>query len=510
MQTLKTNIASLIIEALMQMGIEDFVVCPGSRNASFVKYLEGSKPYYLYEERSAAFFALGLSRRTKKPVAVITTSGTAAAELLPAVMEAHYTNVPLILITADRPRRFRGTGAPQSCEQVNLYGPYVSLSLDLSAHEPLDLSGWDQKSPLHLNVCLEDPNSKNEPLIHHSNNNTTTLDQFFETVLNPLIVVGTLETCERESVSNFLLEVGCPIYLEGVSGLRENNSLKHLQIKNPNGLLQGYEYPVDGVLRIGGVPTNRLWRDLEETDQIQVFSISNLPFKGLTYGQFLHTNLELFFTGYEVKKEFPLAKKWLDQDTNFQNQLQNLYATEPSASQSLIHALSKKLPLKAHIYLGNSLPIREWDLASTFEDKQFQISASRGLNGIDGQMSTFFGLCNKAKENFAILGDLTTLYDMAAPWILTQMNDVSVTVIVINNGGGKIFNGMFVSDVFQNKHNLNFKPLADMWNMEYELWDRQIKDLKPSNKPRLIEIIPDNQATDRFHKKMRSMLDIIC
>ena len=502
MHSLKTDITSLVIESLMQIGVTDFCVCPGSRNASFVKYLEDFNPYYLYEERSAAFFALGLSRKTKKPVAVITTSGTAAGELLPAVMEAHYTGVPLILITADRPRRFRGTGAPQSCEQVNLYGPYVSLSLDLSTGNPLDLSGWDQKSALHLNVSLEDPNSKNEPLIHTFTNDSTSLDQFFETVSNPLIIVGTLDGEDCEAVSNFLLEVGSPVYLEGVSCLREKNVLKHLQIKNPNNLLQVEEYPVDGVLRIGGIPTNRLWRDLEETDKIRVFSISSLPFKGLTHGQFLHTNLKLFLTGYEIKKKFPLAKKWLAQNTNFQNQLETLCAEEPSASPSLIHVLSKKMPHEAHVYLGNSLPIREWDLAATFEDKQFHVTASRGLNGIDGQMSTFFGLCSKEKENFAILGDLTTLYDMAAPWILPQMNDVSVTVFVINNGGGKIFNGMFASDVFQNKHDLNFKPLADMWKMEYELWDGEIKELKSGQKPRLIEIIPDNQATDRFQKQM--------
>ncbi len=505
MHTLKTDIASSVIESLMQIGVTDFCICPAARNASFVEHLEGFNPYYLYEERSAAFFALGLSRKTKKPVAVITTSGTAAGELLPAVMEAYYTGVPLVLITADRPRRFRGTGAPQACEQVNLYGPYISLSLDLSNGEQVNLSGWDQKSPLHLNICLEDPNSKSEPLIHQSNNNATTLDMFFENVSHPLIVVGTLDAHECEPVSNFLLEVGCPIYLEGVSGLRENNALKHLQITNPNHLLKGYEYAVDGVLRIGGVPTNRLWRDLEETDKIKVFSISNLPFKGLTYGQFLHTDLNLFFTGYEVKKEFPLANKWISQDNHFQKKLQNLYAEESSASPSLIHALSKKLPNMAHVYLGNSLPIREWDLSATFEDKQFQITASRGLNGIDGQMSTFFGLCNKTKENFAILGDLTTLYDMAAPWILPQMNDISITVIVINNGGGKIFNGMFASDVFQNKHDLNFKPLADMWGMEYELWEGEVKELKPSNKPRLIEIIPDNQATDRFLTMMKNV-----
>ena len=106
--------------------------------------------------RAAAFYALGLCKAKKRPVCVITTSGTAAAELIPAAMEGYYTGAPLLFVTADRPRRFRGTGAPQSCEQVHLMGMYTPHFEDLAEDEPVELSRWKQNFPAHLNVCFEE------------------------------------------------------------------------------------------------------------------------------------------------------------------------------------------------------------------------------------------------------------------------------------------------------------------------------------------------------------------
>lgn len=154
------HLAKHVVEELMKQGIEDFCICPGARNGPFVMTLSkvsGIRKYFWYEERSAAFFALGKSKKALKPTAVITTSGTAAGELLPATMEAYYTGIPLLLLTADRPRRFRGSGAPQSAEQVGLFGPYINFSQDLEGNERCDLSRWKKNGPAHLNVCFEEP-----------------------------------------------------------------------------------------------------------------------------------------------------------------------------------------------------------------------------------------------------------------------------------------------------------------------------------------------------------------
>ena len=130
-------------------GVEEFCVCAGSRNSPLL-YVLGSSDARLFsfvDERSAAFFALGRIKQHARPCAVVTTSGTAAAELLPAAIEAHYSGLPLILISADRPGRFRGTGAPQSIEQVGIFGVYAETSLSM----------WSGMRPLHLNIEFDEP-----------------------------------------------------------------------------------------------------------------------------------------------------------------------------------------------------------------------------------------------------------------------------------------------------------------------------------------------------------------
>ena len=144
-----TNLAAAreLVARVRALGVNDFCVCAGSRNAPLLAVLAGARVYSFVDERSAAFFALGRTKRDQRPVAVVTTSGTAAAELLPAAIEAHYSGAPLVLVTADRPARFRGTGAPQAIEQIGLFGIYAAT----------DAQRWDRRSPLHLNIEFDEP-----------------------------------------------------------------------------------------------------------------------------------------------------------------------------------------------------------------------------------------------------------------------------------------------------------------------------------------------------------------
>lgn len=142
--------ASRLIDEVRAAGVTDVCVCAGSRNSPLLVVLGARADVRLFsfvDERSAAFFALGRAKALDAPVAVVTTSGTAAAELLPAAIEAHYSGIPLILITADRPARFRGTGAPQSIEQEGLFGVYAETSMET----------WTRKRPLHINIAFDEP-----------------------------------------------------------------------------------------------------------------------------------------------------------------------------------------------------------------------------------------------------------------------------------------------------------------------------------------------------------------
>lgn len=511
--------ASQIIEALRQQGVNTFCICPGSRNSPFYMALKTQEveKYFWFEERSGAFFALGLSRRKQAPVAIIVTSGSAAGELLPAAMEAYYTGDPLLLITADRPRRFRGTGAPQSVEQERLFTAYTPFEQDIEAGEECRIREWNQTSPAHLNVCFEEPFpckhsggqtiiASEEKRIWEGAKANEQLNDFLRNSNYPLVIVSALPRYVQKSVANFLNHLNAPIILEGTSGLREEPLLQHLRISRTERIWQSAEaagYPIDGILRIGGVPTIRVWRDLEDkVGQLHVCGISDQPFTGLSWGNLLHVSLEDFFSEYSLQKHYAsdLSQAFLDKDRHYRRYLLNIMESEPTSEVSLIHALTKRLPAKANIYLGNSLPIREWDLAALDEDREFVVSASRGVSGIDGQISTFLGLCEKGVENWALIGDLTALYDLAGPWVLSQMADCNVNIVVVNNGGGQIFSRMFPEKDFLHSHQLNFRPVADLWGMSYERWEAIPEKVRGTGH-RLIEIIPDNAATSRFWQK---------
>ncbi len=523
------NIAQTVLEAVIALGVSEFCISPSARNAALVYPLVNAdhvRIYHWTEERSSAFFALGRIKATGKPVAVVTTSGTAVAELLPSTMEAYYSGLPLILITADRPRHFRGSGAPQTVEQVGIFGPYVHLMLDVQEGEEFYLKQWNGRGPLHINVCLNEP----QDALCQSMRLTTNIhkpfipspipfliDQhylhFLKNCHHPLIIVSALAQHEQEAVVALLQHIGAPVYLESTSGLREVTSIAHLQITQIHKIWQHaakHGYHIDGILRIGGVPTARLWRDLEEKNDIIVHSISALPFVGSSVGTLFQTTLAQFVNwATSIPKFYDYQyENWQAADKKAHHELMELLYCEPQAEPSLVWSLSQKLPEKAKIYLGNSLPIREWDFAASLQTRHFQVAANRGVNGIDGQLATFLGYSCSAQSNWAILGDLTLIYDLAAPWITSQLKDCFLQVIVINNGGAAIFKSMFNHPVFQSKHNISFQPLAALWQWQYKKWETIPTHIATAtDKATLIEIIPCAEATERFWQKYYLMLD---
>jgi 2-succinyl-5-enolpyruvyl-6-hydroxy-3-cyclohexene-1-carboxylate synthase len=147
-----TNIerARRLVQQVRELGADDFCVCAGSRNSPLLAVLakvDDARVFSFVDERAAAFFAIGRTKLHGKPAAVVTTSGTAVAELLPAVVEAHYSALPLVLITADRPQRFRGSGAPQAIEQIGIFGSYAATTTEK----------WKRTTPLHINIEFEEP-----------------------------------------------------------------------------------------------------------------------------------------------------------------------------------------------------------------------------------------------------------------------------------------------------------------------------------------------------------------
>ncbi|HYG55830.1 MAG TPA: thiamine pyrophosphate-binding protein [Burkholderiales bacterium] len=446
--------ASGVIGAVRAAGAREFCVCAGSRNAPLLAVLGKSdaRLFSFVDERSAAFFALGRMKLHGQPVAVVTTSGTAVAELLPAAIEGYYSGLPLILITADRPARFRGTGAPQSIEQVGIFGGYASTSLE----------AWDHGRPLHLNVELEEYGVEMgpgpEPPALPRGGRAEARPTFEAAALpphsRPLVVIGGLAERHRAFVKSRVR--GAAVYAEPLSGLREDRDLP--LIPSERMLARGL---FDVVVRVGNVPTLRFWRDLESMD-LPVVHFSDLPFSGLTRGE-VHPIEAL----PEISGE-PLPR------TDFEERFAEILADEPQSELAMIRRLSEELPRNARVYLGNSLPIREWDLAATREPRGFVYEANRGANGIDGQLSTFLGWCAPGAENVCVVGDLTAIYDLGAPWIAPQL-DASFRIVVVNNGGGRIFGRVaslraldpeLRARIIENEHSFSFEQWAKMWDID--------------------------------------------
>jgi 2-succinyl-5-enolpyruvyl-6-hydroxy-3-cyclohexene-1-carboxylate synthase len=516
--------AASLLAAIRTVGCREIVVCGGSRNAPLVAAIAAQRDVHawnFFEERSAAFFALGRIRATGAPVAVVTTSGTAAAELLPATIEAHYSGAPLILITADRPARHRGTGAPQAIEQAGLFGPYAAASLDLPTGHPLPRIEWSAAGPLHLNIGFDEPLLDGDaaaagigeisiaaPAIHDPEETAAAIARALERAARPLLLVGELLDHEREAVRHFAAQAGMPLYAEPLSGLREDAALEHLALRSGEAILRRAEF--DSVIRLGGVPTVRYWRDLDETlTGIPVLSLSSLPFGGLGRGDHLQCDLG---------RTLPLARvaprpdrEILRADRILAGRLRELFA-EKRAEQSIFRALSEAIPEGSLVYLGNSLPIREWDLFAT-RSRTFAYGANRGANGIDGQISTFLGMAREGRENWCVVGDLTALYDLAAPWPLAQMPEsIAVRIVVINNGGGRIFGRVpslrSVPDadrerLFENPHSIRFDRWAAMWGLDHAERIRPQRALGPRA---VIELQPDPDATARFQERYDAVM----
>jgi len=301
----------------------------------------------------------------------------------------------------------------------------------------------------------------------------------------PLVLVGGLAPGDREQVREFALRLNAPIFAEPMSGLREDPALADILIRNERMLTRG---DFDSVIRIGNVPTLRFWRDLEETQRdLRITHYSALPFVGLSRGEVRSIG--------ELPNCRPHRRDegFFERDRKMAGQFARILDQEPKSELTMIRALSLQIPRASRVYLGNSLPIREWDLAATREPRGFVMEANRGANGIDGQLSTFFGWCAEGAENWCIVGDLTALYDLNAPWVVPQLR-AKFKIVIINNGGGRVFDrvaslGKVAPEVrerlIENAHALTFEAWSKMWGIESSV----------------IEMRPDREATRRVWER---------
>lgn len=473
------GLGSAVVRQLLAMGVAEAVIAAGARNLEVTvaaSRAEHFRCWNHFEERCAGFFALGRARASGRPVAVVTTSGTAAAELLPAVIEAHYQGISLVAVTADRPAAFRGTGAPQAIEQQALFGRYANW-FDVEDIEGLErIPKTLPRGPVQWNICFSEPQAmvlEKIPVIRDEPRRSVSplrlfeaperVEEFFAGTPRErcLIIVGPVPPDQGAAVTALVADYDCLVIAEAISNLGLHQTLL-------TNLRRDTELQLDGiekVLRIGGTPTCRLWRDLEEWPAIKVAHLTDLPFTGLARGGGILGDLPPAATagnlGKRVSAEHGAVRS--------QEEL-------PDREVEMITALAGMIPAGAAVFIGNSLPVREWN--QIFPLGKHRCFANRGANGIDGNLSSFLGLvaCDE-DEAWAVVGDLTALYDLAACFILPQIAFRGrLRIVVINNGGGKIFSRLPALDLtkddrvaamIENPHTADFEGFARLWGLAY-------------------------------------------
>lgn len=507
--------ACSIIESCLARGVREFVVCAGARNAALVEGLARAEAVGLarvwrhFEERSAGFFALGRTMATGDACAVVTTSGTAVAELLPAVIEAFYQGRPLLALTADRPERFRGTGAPQAISQPGIFGEHAGSG---------DLAEWNHRGPWHWNVELEEDFQPGEwtppqvpgdfcpPLPNYS---VAVLARWLrEDLYRGLVVmIGDLEPEDHETVFHFCLDLGVPVAAEATSGMRE--ALGALVLPDPDRMLKAN--PPGKILRLGGVPSGRFWRDLEELQETEVWNITRTGFPGLARKcETITSPVGRVIKGLGDVENAGDALDYFRRTSRRAAEIDDLLEAYPESEPGLLRVLSAYASTGSSLYLGNSLPIREWNLFAQREKPVTDVRANRGANGIDGQLSTWLGWTADVEDSWCLVGDLTALYDLAAPAWLGQIETKGRVFVVVNNGGGQIFSRLprleamseRAKDMMLNPHDVRLDGWAAMWGMRYlKITNEDGFDvLEPGEVPLLVEVIPDAEETKAFWK----------
>jgi 2-succinyl-5-enolpyruvyl-6-hydroxy-3-cyclohexene-1-carboxylate synthase len=439
-----TRLARVIVRQIIEAGITDAVISPGSRNAPLSLALVTAqdlgliKLHIRIDERTAAFYALGLAKATNRPVPVICTSGTAVANYHPAVLEASHSNIPLFVITADRPAELRRTGANQTTEQARIFGKAVRYFSDISgAVYPLELPlNALNTGPVHLNVQFE------EPLVGDAD--TTWLN---EIKVNPprkfdrkkagtlaskstrgLLVIGHDRGGLSESdVAKFADQLGWPIISEDPLTFSGANAHASLFLTSTT---IAKDLAPDTVIVIGRTTLSRSINALIKLARATFVidpRIATVDSDRMAEKKF--TEIPELYTATADPEWLAKWAKYSERTAKVVNEISTW--SEPLIAREI----SENLPDGAALFISSSRPIRDIEAfgAARSGVKTF---ANRGLAGIDGNISTALGIATAHARTFAVLGDLAFLHDITG---LIYREEINLRIFVINNDGGGIF-----------------------------------------------------------------------
>ena len=469
--------ASTLVGGLAACGVEHAVISPGSRSTPLTLAClrhPRLETQVQVDERSAAFFALGLAKSSNQPVILVSTSGSALAHWFPAVIEADQGGTPLILLSADRPPELRGCGANQAIDQIGLFGSHVRAFHELPpadagpemlrwlvalAARVADQSRWPLPGPVHVNVPLREPLLPAGPW------------PVLQTVSPAAAVsypVMTLPAAEAESLARELAggrgiivcgdgrhggdfpdaladlarKLACPVLADPLSNLRFGAHERSFVLSRYDAFLRRADtlHP-DWVLRFGAMPVSgslqRFLDGLQGVAQLVVDGAGRWPDSLHRATRIIRSGPAALCRQLAEQVEQGAPPSWFAAFAAEEQRAAQLAALEPPLEAEVVQAVIEQMPPDGTLFSGNSMVVRDLDAYSGCGAKALHITGNRGASGIDGNVSTALGLAaGGARPLVALLGDLAFYHDMNG---LSAARGQDAVFIVFNNGGGGIF-----------------------------------------------------------------------
>lgn len=468
-----------LVDEFYQLGVRHAVFSPGSRSttmAMLFKEHEGFETYMNIDERSASFMALGIAKAHKEPTVLVCTSGSAVSHYLPAVLEAQYSGVPLIVLSADRPHTLLHVGAPQTVDQHKIFGTAVNYFEELAVPQESHYYTYPRqvarkaymkamdtkKGPVHINVPLF------EPLVPELSRNHFEAGRSSFKVVKPnysdifacgegnnlleryeriLILAGPqIDIDEAEMIRSFGESLQAPILADPLSNVRGCGTSK-VVISTYDALLAGqafgHELKPDCVIQFGQiVVSKRVQQMVASWDNVEYIEVNaTMDSMNPTGKTTMHiqASIDVFTNLYGVKNDSPAyLGKWQHLETAGKQKL-GTAIEEPSCFEGrTIRELQQHISENAQVLIANSMSIRDFDYFWFSGESKAVLYGNRGVNGIDGTISTALGLAANGRPTYLVTGDLSLFHDLNG-LAVAKTHNLNLTIILHNNDGGGIF-----------------------------------------------------------------------
>ena len=542
-----------LVDEFYQLGVRHAVFSPGSRSttmAMLFKEHEGFETYMNIDERSASFMALGIAKAHKEPTILVCTSGSAVAHYLPAILEAQYSGVPLIVLSADRPHTLLHVGAPQTVDQHKIFGTAVNYFEELAVPQEAHYYTYPRqvarksymkamdtkKGPVHINVPLF------EPLVPELSRNHFEAGRSSFKVVKPnysdifacgegnnlleryeriLILAGPqINVDEADMIRSFGEALQAPILADPLSNVRGCGTSK-VVISTYDALLAGkalwHELKPDCVIQFGQIVVSKRvqqmiasWTDVEYIEVNSTMDSMNPTGKTTMHVQ---ASIDVFTHVYgKNNNSDTYLNIWRRLDQAGKKQLSSTIDEPHCFEGRTIRELQKQIPEDGQIFVANSMTIRDFDYFWFSGESKAVLYGNRGVNGIDGTISTALGLAANGRPTYLVTGDLSLFHDLNG-LAVAKTHNLNLTIILHNNDGGGIFEYLpqkgtkHFDYLFSTSQGLDYSGAAKLYGCGYtkisspDELSSVLAKIGQESGVHIIEIPTNREYSRELHKK---------